>query len=120
MTARLKGMPMPPKLLNGKICYIEMPTTDIARSADFYKGLRPDHSEARRRWGARLGKTGLLFYIMADSVAATVDGVVAQGVRSCSRSARTRPEITARFHDPGGTSSASTSNPPDVSQYTFA
>ena len=22
--------------MNGKICYIEMPTTDIARSADFY------------------------------------------------------------------------------------
>ena len=28
---------MPPTLANGKICYIEMPATDIARSADFYK-----------------------------------------------------------------------------------
>jgi predicted enzyme related to lactoylglutathione lyase len=27
---------MPPTLANGKICYIEMPTTDIARSAEFY------------------------------------------------------------------------------------
>ncbi len=28
---------MPPTLANGKICYIEMPTTHVARSADFYK-----------------------------------------------------------------------------------
>jgi len=26
---------MPPTFANGKICYIEMPATDIARSADF-------------------------------------------------------------------------------------
>jgi hypothetical protein len=30
-------MLMPPTLANGKICYIEMPAADIARSADFYK-----------------------------------------------------------------------------------
>ncbi|PYX61004.1 MAG: hypothetical protein DMG76_00985 [Acidobacteria bacterium] len=28
---------MPPTLANGKICYVEMPTTDVARSAEFYK-----------------------------------------------------------------------------------
>ncbi len=28
---------MAPTLANGKICYIEMPATDIARSADLYK-----------------------------------------------------------------------------------
>jgi uncharacterized protein len=28
---------MPPTFANGKICYIEMPATDIACSADFYK-----------------------------------------------------------------------------------
>src|SRR5882724_660545 len=33
----VKGMLMAPTLKNGKICYIEMPATDIARSADFYK-----------------------------------------------------------------------------------
>jgi hypothetical protein len=27
---------MPPTLANGKICYIEIPATDIRRSADFY------------------------------------------------------------------------------------
>src|SRR5437867_1299824 len=30
-------MVMAPTYGNGKICYIEMPATDIARSADFYK-----------------------------------------------------------------------------------
>ncbi len=28
---------MPPTLANGKICYIEMPATEIAPSANFYK-----------------------------------------------------------------------------------
>ena len=37
---------MPPTLANGKICYIEMPTTDIARSADFLQTrLRLEHPE---------------------------------------------------------------------------
>ena len=27
---------MPPTIGNGKICYIQIPATDIARSADFY------------------------------------------------------------------------------------
>ena len=28
---------MPPTLANGKICYIQIPATDVARSADFYR-----------------------------------------------------------------------------------
>jgi predicted enzyme related to lactoylglutathione lyase len=28
---------MPPTLANGKICYIEIPATDIRRSAGFYE-----------------------------------------------------------------------------------
>jgi predicted enzyme related to lactoylglutathione lyase len=28
---------MPPTIGNGKICYIEMPATDIVRSAEFYR-----------------------------------------------------------------------------------
>ncbi len=61
---------MAPTFANGKICYIEMPATDIARSADFYKKVfgwqnrkRGDGStafddsvgevSARGCWGAR-------------------------------------------------------------------
>ena len=28
---------MPPTRGNGKICYLQIPTTDVARSADFYQ-----------------------------------------------------------------------------------
>jgi hypothetical protein len=28
---------VPPTFGNGKICYVEIPATDIARSADFYR-----------------------------------------------------------------------------------
>jgi predicted enzyme related to lactoylglutathione lyase len=84
-------------LANGKICYIEMPATDIARSAEFYKAVfgwtirkRGDGStafddttgEVSGTWvlgRSPAAKPGLLFYIMVDSVAATVDAVVAQG-----------------------------------------
>jgi hypothetical protein len=38
---------MPPTPANGKVCYIEMPATDIARSAEFYKGVWLEHPETR-------------------------------------------------------------------------
>jgi predicted enzyme related to lactoylglutathione lyase len=111
---------MPPTFANGKICYIEMPANDIARSADFYKGVfiwnirkRGDGStsfddsvnEVSGTWV--LGrppsvKPGLLFYIMVDSVAATVDAVVAHGGEIVQPIGADAPEITARFRDPGG------------------
>jgi predicted enzyme related to lactoylglutathione lyase len=49
------------------------------------------------------GKPGLLFYIMVDSVAATVDAVVAHGGQIVQPIGADAPEITARFRDPGGT-----------------
>lgn len=100
---------MPPTLANGKICYIEIPAADIARSSDFYKQVfgwnirkRGDASisfdDTTREvsgtcvlWRPPTAKPGLLFYIMVDSVAATLDAVVANGGRSCSPSAWTRP-----------------------------
>ena len=46
---------MSPKLSNGKICYVEIPATDIARSAEFYNRVfgwqtrtRPNGSVAVR------------------------------------------------------------------------
>jgi uncharacterized protein len=111
---------MPPTMANGKICYIEMPATDIARSAEFYKGVfgwnvrkRGDGStafddttgEVSGAWvlgRPRAGKPGLLFYIMVDSVAATVEAVVAHGGEIVQPVGADAPEITARFRDPGG------------------
>src|SRR5260370_37762481 len=114
-------MPMPPTLANGEICYIEMPATDIARSADFYKWVfgwntrkRGDGStsfddtvnEVSGTWvlgRPPSGKPGLLLYIMVDSVAATVDAVVAHGGEIVQPIGGDAPEIPARFPDPGAT-----------------
>jgi uncharacterized protein len=113
-------MVMPPTLTNGKICYIEMPALDIARSAEFYRQVfgwkirkRGDGStafddttgEVSGTWllgRPPAAKPGLLFYIMVDSVAAAVDAVVANGGEIVQPIGADAPEITARFHDPAG------------------
>jgi predicted enzyme related to lactoylglutathione lyase len=111
---------MPPTLANGKICYIEIPTTDIVRSSDFYQRVfgwnvrqRGDGSTAFDDTTGQvsgswvLGRPpasapGLLFYIMVDSVAATLDEIVANGGEVVQPIGVDAPEITVRFRDPGG------------------
>lgn len=106
--------------VNGKICYVEIPALDIGRSADFYANVfgwrirtRGDGSTAfddtlgevsgswvrgRKTWP----EPGLLFYIMVDSVAATIDAVEANGGVIVQPIGADAPEITARFKDPAG------------------
>src|SRR5713101_7970908 len=97
MSATTKGVLMPPTQTNGKICYIEIPATDVRRSADFYEKVfgwrirqRGDGSTAFDDTTGEVSGTwvvgrpaasqpGLLIYIMVDSVAATIDGVIAHG-----------------------------------------
>ncbi len=111
---------MPPTSKNGKICYIEMPATDIARSSEFYKRVfgwnirkRGDGSiafddttgQVSGSWvlgRPPLEKPGLLLYVMVDSVAATINAIVAQGGEIVQPIGADAPEITARFRDPGG------------------
>ena len=111
---------MPPTFANGKICYIEIPTNDIARSSDFYQEVfgwkirrRGDGSTAFDDGVGEVSGTwvlgrppssapGLLFHIMVDSVAATVDAIVAHGGEITQPIGADAPEITARFRDPGG------------------
>jgi uncharacterized protein len=105
--------------INGKICYIEIPATDIARSAEFYNRVfgwnvrhRGDGSTAfddttgqvSGAWvlGRMPASPGLVVYIMVDSVAATVDAITAAGGEIVQRIGVDAPEITARFRDPGG------------------
>ena len=45
---------------------------------------------------------GLLLYIMVDSVAATIDAVIAHGGEIVQPIGVDAPEVTARFRDPGG------------------
>ena len=111
---------MPPTFANGKICYIEIPATDIARSADFYK--RAFGWQIRQRGDGQtafddtpgevsgtwvLGRSpasepGLLVYVMVDSVVATLDVIVANGGEIAQPIGADAPEITARFRDPAG------------------
>jgi len=111
---------MPPTLANGKICYVEMPATDVARSSEFYEKVfgwnvrkRGDGAtafddttgEVSGAWVTGRppsGNPGLLFYVMVDSVAATLAAVVANGGEVVQPLGADAPEITARFRDPGG------------------
>jgi predicted enzyme related to lactoylglutathione lyase len=111
---------MPPTQANGKICYIEMPATDIARSSEFYKRVfgwnirqRGDGNTAFDDTTGQVSGTwvrgrppasapGLLVYIMVDNVAATLDLIVANGGEIVQPIGGDAPEITARFRDPGG------------------
>jgi len=110
---------MPPTLANGRICYIEMPAADIARSATSTSGSRLD---IRKR-----GDAALLLTMRAAEVSGTwvlgarpqqspasgfiswltawprpLTPVVAQGGEIVQPIGADAPEITARFRDPGG------------------
>ena len=111
---------MSPSLANGKICYLELPATDIARSAEFFRRVfgwktrqRGDGhlafddgvGEVSGTWvlgRAPSSTPGILVYLMVDSVAATLELVVASGGEVVQPIGADAPEITARFRDPGG------------------
>ena len=109
-----------PTASNGKVCYIEIPALDIGRSASFYKEVfgwqtrqRNDRSIAFDDAAGAVSGTwvlarppatspGLLIYIMVDSIAATVDAVIANGGKIVQPLGMDAPELTARFSDPAG------------------
>ncbi len=111
---------MPPTIGNGKICFLQIPTTDIARSAEFYKSVFGwnirQREDGRTAFDDGVGEVsgewvlgrppssepGMLVYIMVDSVAATVEAIVAHGGEIVQAIGGDAPEITARFRDPGG------------------
>jgi uncharacterized protein len=111
---------MPPTFGNGKICYVLIPATDIARSSEFYKRVfgwnirkGDDGSasfddgvgEVSGQWVTGLTPavtTSLSIHIMVDNMDATIAAVIANGgeiVKSVDADAR---EITATLRDPGG------------------
>jgi predicted enzyme related to lactoylglutathione lyase len=111
---------MPPTLGDGKICYIEIPATDVQRSAEFYRNVF-DWNIRQRGDGAVafddgigevsgafvLGRPpaaapGLMVYIWVESASATVTAILANGGEIVQPIGGDAPEITARFRDPGG------------------
>lgn len=111
---------MPPTRANGKVCYIEIPADEIHRSADFYAkvfGWRiRQRGDGHIAFGDPTGEVSgtwvvgrkassepcLLPYIMVDSVAATVDAVIAHGGELVQPIGADAPEVTARYRDPAG------------------
>ena len=111
---------MPPTYANGKICYIEIPASDIERSASFYQKVfgwrlrkRGDGATAFDDGVGQVSGTwilgrppastpGLLMYIMVDSVEATIKSVEEHGGVIVQAIGADAPEITARFRDPAG------------------
>jgi predicted enzyme related to lactoylglutathione lyase len=111
---------MPPTLANGKICYLELPAIDIPRSVAFYQNVfgwqvrqRGDGStafddsvgEVSGTWVTGRppsSQAGMLVYIMVDSVADTIEAVIANGCEIVQAIGADAPEVTARFRDPAG------------------
>ena len=111
---------MPPTLGHGKICYLEIPAVDVARSSAFYQAVFG--WQVRRRGDGHLAfddavgevsgtwvtgrppstEAGLLVYIMVDDAEATVQSVLANGGEIVQPIGMDAPEVTARFRDPGG------------------
>lgn len=114
------GKSKPPTVRNGKICYIEIPAIDIKISSSFYKELfgwklrkRGDGhiafddtvGEVSGTWvsGRKASaETGILIYIMVDSVEKTIPEIIARGGMITQSPGMDAPEITARFSDPAG------------------
>jgi predicted enzyme related to lactoylglutathione lyase len=111
---------MPPTTANGKICYVEIPAIDVGRSVEFYKSVfgwnirrRGDGQTAFDDGAGEVsgtwvtgrppsGEPGLLLYVMVDSVAATIDAVIAHGGELVQPIGAGAPEVIARFRDPAG------------------
>jgi uncharacterized protein len=111
---------MPPTISNGKICYVEIPADDIAELARFYSTVFGwkirDHGNGHLAFDDGVGEVsgmwvigrppanenGLRVSIMVDSVAATLETIVANGGEIHTQIGADLPEITARFRDPYG------------------
>ncbi len=111
---------MAPTFGNGKICYIELPATDLKQSANFYQRVfgwnirtRGDGSisfddtvgEVSGSWvldRRPAAEPGIVVHIMVDNAAAASKAVVDAGgalVRPIDPDSR---EIFAHFRDPAG------------------
>jgi predicted enzyme related to lactoylglutathione lyase len=109
-----------PTSQHGKVCYIEIPTDNVQRSATFYQTvfqwnvrLRGDGATA---FDDTLGEVsgawvtgrppspapGLLIYIMVDDAQACSEAIVQAGGEIVEAIDPDFPEIIARFRDPFG------------------
>jgi uncharacterized protein len=111
---------MAPTRKNGKICYLEIPVTDIERSVRFYQAVFGWHvrhrgdgatafddsvGEVSGAWVTGRPSSpgpGLLLYVMVDSAAAASKAVTANGGRIVQPLGFHPHELIALFADPDG------------------
>jgi predicted enzyme related to lactoylglutathione lyase len=105
---------------HGKICYVEIPATDVARSAAFYESAlgwktrkRSNGStafddgvgEVSGTWVTGrppMSEVGMLIYVMVDNIRDAIRSVEAAGGVITQPLGVDAPELTARFRDPAG------------------
>lgn len=105
---------------NGKICYLELPSTNVDKSAAFYAGAfgwnMRTRGDGARAFDDTTGEVsgsfvtgrsasaspGLLFYIMVDDIDQACKTVAANGGTIVQAVGADAPELTARFTDPAG------------------
>ena len=114
-------MPRPmPGYRHGKICYMELPALDVARSAEFYRSVfgwkirrRGDgatafddtENQVSGSWitdRAPSAVPGAIVYIMVDDAAAASHAIVAAGGEIVLPVDPHGPVIFAHFRDPAG------------------
>jgi predicted enzyme related to lactoylglutathione lyase len=111
---------VPPTFGNGKLGYIEIPATGMARSSGFYQRVFGwnilTNRAGRISFDDGVGEVsgawvldrppatapGLTIHVMVDKVAATIGLVVANGGENVQPIGADAPEISARFRDPAG------------------
>jgi len=109
-----------PAITNGKICYIEIPAIDVILSASFYKKVFGwqirEHSDGRIVFNDTVNEvsgtwivgrlpsteTGILVYILVDSVISAVKSIISNGGKIVQPAGADTLELTARFTDPAG------------------
>ena len=103
-----------PNYRTGKICYIEIPASDIADSAQFYQQVFGWHTRQRSddttgevsgTWV--LGRPpstdpGLLVSIMVADAATTIEAIIAAGGTIVQPVNPDEHEVYAHFRDPAG------------------
>jgi len=104
----------------GKICYLEIPATDIAQSADFYHGVFGwqirQHNDGATAFDDTVGgvsgmwvlgrppasEPGLIVSIMVANAARASEAVVAAGGEIVQPVDPDSPEVYLTFRDPAG------------------
>jgi predicted enzyme related to lactoylglutathione lyase len=105
---------------HGRVCYLELPARDVARSAAFYAAVFGWRSRTRSDGATAFAdsagvvsgawvtnrpamvEAGVLVYVMVDDVNATVAAIEAAGGQIVQPVGAEAPELTARFRDPAG------------------